>query len=328
MKNLLRCLTLAVALFCLIAPCLVLAQDPVPPLPERSFTLVCMPDTQTAVAARPQDLDAQIQWIVRNREPHKIAFVTFVGDIVDKNVPEQWDTADKHISKLDGVVPYGIALGNHDMSGKTGECKLFQERFPQSRFEKQPWYVPGLDNNTCSAQRFEALGQKVLMVHLPCSPTDAMLAWADGILARHADHLAIVTTHMYLGPKTRPEKPEDFFALPKGLMEWKKRSGADANNSPQMWEKCFKKHANLALILCGDQSRTQAHREEQIGDHGNRVHALLSDYGPGFMRLYRLNPSARTVDAVTYNAATNALVLTTKYQPSENQHRFSVTYAK
>ena len=95
-----------------------------------------------------------------------------------------------------------------------------------------------------------------------------------------------------------------------------------------LWEKCFKKHANLALILCGDQSRTQSHREVQIGDHGNKVHSLLSDYGSGYMRLYRINPTTKTVDVVTMHAPKKLLVLKTKLLPSADKHRFSIVYDK
>ena len=61
------------------------------------------------------------------------------------------------------------------------------------------------------------------------------------------------------------------------------------------------------------------------GDHGNTVHALLSDYtSSGPMRLYRFLPDEDTVQVITYNTRRNTLVKNTSYVPDPAAHQFSL----
>ena len=132
-------------------------------------------------------------------------------------------------------------------------------------------------NNANSWQTFCAGGIDFIIVHLECNAPDDVLEWAGNILDNHPGLRAIVTTHMYLGPLEKPQKPEDYYDAPKGRMRWKKCHGSAGNTPQQMWDKCFRKHKNLSMILCGDQSRTQAFYQCSTGDAGNAVHEVLSD---------------------------------------------------
>ena len=99
------------------------------PAPEGTFSLIVIPDTQgyrgAGTKAQPKStdevtnvaFDTQTRWIVENLQPQRVVFVSHVGDIVDKNVPEQWAVARRCMDRLHGAVPYGIAPGNHDMAG-------------------------------------------------------------------------------------------------------------------------------------------------------------------------------------------------------------------
>jgi hypothetical protein len=55
-----------------------------------------------------------------------------------ENKREQWSAALHCMAKLHGLVPYGISVGNHDMTG-AGDLSLFQEAF---RFISSPAF-PG-----------------------------------------------------------------------------------------------------------------------------------------------------------------------------------------
>src|SRR3569833_4430051 len=75
------------------------------PAPAGSFPLVVIPDTQgyrgagtkaTAGATEPVTNDyfaTHTSWIVDNLARQRIAFVSHVGDIVDKNTTAQWEVA-------------------------------------------------------------------------------------------------------------------------------------------------------------------------------------------------------------------------------------------
>jgi len=316
-----------------------------PPAPNDSFGLVVIPDTQKykgkGTKAEPESVDpvtnsvfeAYAKWVADYLEDQRVVFVSHVGDIVDKNVPAQWVVAQKQMDRLHGQIPYGISVGNHDVKSN-GDSSLFQKYFPASRFEKFDWYgghfkkkkgetaVSG--NNANSYQLFSAGGMDFVFLHLECNAPDDVLAWADGVLTRYKDRKALITTHMYLGPLDKPKEGQGYFDDPKGRMQWTKRHGKRGNSPQQMWDKCFRKHANLMAIFCGDQSRTQSMYSVAQGDHGNLVHELLSDYGSEGLRVYRFFPAACRIEVMTYNPISGALCSGTPIVPERGRHQFVV----
>ncbi len=315
---------------------------------EGTFSIVVIPDTQhyagrdTKKEPDSRDpvtnptFDAWTDWIAANLQRQRIVFVSHVGDIVDKNTPEQWKVARRCMDKLHGKVSYGITVGNHDMVGGSGDSSLFQEVFPQSRFEAFDWYAGCFTNpsgnqatsgnNANSVQLFEVDGMKFVVLHLECNAPDDVLAWADSVLKKHSDRRAMVTTHMDLGPLNKPKVPRDYFDAPKGRMLWKKCHGKRGNNSQQMWDKCFSKHKNLFMICCGDQSRTQALRQTVTGKHGNTVHALLSDYGTNGLRVMRFLPKENRIDVQTWDPVKSKLCEKTSVVKDRDQHQFTLQY--
>lgn len=318
-----------------------------PPAPDDTFSIAVIPDTQQytgrGTRAEPdsrapvanETFAAYIDWTVANLESQRIAFVSHVGDLVDVNRREEWAVARSIMDRLHGRVPYGISVGNKDMTA-AGDSSLFQEHFPASRFREFDWYggcyegdahSPGhSSNNANSYQLFSAAGLNFVIVHLECNAPDSVLAWADETLIAHAQRRAIVTAHMYLGPRTEPKSKDDHFRLPKGRMTWKKCHGSRGNTPQQMWDKCFRKHANLFMICCGDQSRSQAYQQTSRGDAGNEVHELLSDYGDAGMRVLRFVPSKNRIEVRTWNPLTNAFCKKTQLVPDHAQHRFDLDY--
>jgi hypothetical protein len=322
-------------------------QGTLPPAPAGSFSIVVLPDTQAyrgkGTKAEPNSeaavtnlvFDTYTKWIGDNLQRQRIVFVSHVGDIVDKNVPEQWEVARRCMDRLHGRVPYGISVGNHDMASN-GDSSLFQRYFPESRFKSFAWYggcfrseaddqsVSG--NNANSFQLFSAEGLDFVFLHLECNAPDNVLAWADDVLKRYSDRRALVTTHMGLGPRDKPQTSQDFFDAPKGRMRWKKRHGERGNTPEQMWQKCFSKHRNLFIIFCGDQSRTQAMHQTTPGEHGNPIHEVLSDYGAAGLRVYRFVPKENLIRVHTHSPLEESLCLGTRIVPDPAQHQFTLRY--
>lgn len=317
--------------------------------PPGAFTIVVIPDTQgyrgRATKATPQSTEPltnpvfqnHTRWITENLRTQNIVFVSHVGDIVDINNAEQWQLARECLDRLHGVVPYSLTVGNHDMTSK-GDASLYQRQFPAGRFRAFPWYggtfTPDRPeqnvsaNNVNSHQLFSAGGLDFIHLSLECNAPDDVLAWADGLLRQHAGRRALVTTHMDLGPIEKPKDNEGYVKDPKGRMNWVKIHGARGNTAVQMWEKLFRKHANLGFIFSGDQSRTTAMRLAARGDAGNTVHSLLSDYtSSGPLRLYRFVPSAGEVRILTYDTTRRTLVEATAHVPARDQHQFTLAYA-
>ena len=268
------------------------------------------------------------EWIVENRDEQNIVFVTHVGDVVergrDESARKRWELAREVMNILHGEVPYAIAPGNHDLHPSTGDTTLFEEFFGEARFAGMEWYGGSYANNTSSYQLVEAGGESLLFVHLICNARDDALAWADDVLSRFPERIAVVTTHMMLGPiESRGES-----AL--GIMQWGKVHGEEGNTPREIWDKLLARHANVRLVLSGDQSGTQAWHATETGEHGNAVHLMMSDYKQdskeGYIRLLRINPDAETIEVITYSPTKDALALGTRRVPNGNLHQFTLDW--
>lgn len=314
------------------------------PAPKGTFSIAVIPDTQRYIRLKEDSQDwenptfeAYTSWIAANIGRQRIVFVSHVGDIVDLNERPQWKVARHCMDQLHGRIPYGISVGNHDMV-RSGDSSLFQEFFPASRFRGFDWYGGAFSgtsdsagrvsgNNANSFQLFSAEGLHFVALLLECNAPDDALDWASEVLQKHADRRAIITTHMGLGPRDKPKVASDYFDAPKGRMTWKKCHGERGNTPQQMWDKCFRRHRNVFMICCGDQSRTQAMHQSSRGDHGNTVHEVLSDYGTNGLRVMRFVPDAGRIEVRTWNPLTDQLTQSTKIVPEAKEHQFDLPLA-
>jgi pectate lyase len=311
--------------------------------PEESFTLAVIPDTQRYLgpgSGREEDrgavanpaFDTRTHWLAENLAPQRVVFVSHMGDIVDRNEDPQWRVARENMDRLHGQVPYGISVGNHDMIRSTGDASLFQAYFGSERFDGEAWYGGTYDgedpelygNNVNSYQLFSAGGLDFIILHLECNAPDNVLAWADGILERHRDRMAIITTHMYLGGID--ERGAD---VPQGRMRWKKVHGDRGNTPQQLWDKSFSKHPNLFLVLCGDQSASISHRQTTVGAEGNRVHEILTDYprnadDSDWLRLLRFHPDKEMIEVLTYSPVQDRLCEGIGHVVERGDHQFEL----
>ncbi len=352
MRDILLCmLPIFVAVWCVSAEEAGVDSEGLDAAPEGSFTIVVIPDTHVGREDLDEKFDTSMRWIVDNLESQRIVFVSHVGDIVNRRPGygdcenlEPWKLARKYLDRLHGRVPYGLAVGNHDMSGSNS--LRFQEFFPASHFADFDWYggyFPGdpdrphaSGNNANSYQLFSAEGYKFIFLHLECNAPDNVLEWANEVLEAHADRLALITTHMDLGPKERPRATvtEDgerrsaswhFVNAPKGRMNWTKNHGRRGNSPKDKWDKLYRHHPNLRIIFSGDQSRTETKHRTDIGDDGNTVHALMSDYR-GVLRLYRFLPAEQQLQVITYDTANGELVTGTRLAPEVEDHQFTLPF--
>jgi hypothetical protein len=257
--------------------------------------------------------------------------------MVDIDNEAQWKVAQKHLDGLFDLVPFGLVVGNHDLQEPTSDASLFQRFYPAERFRKYAWYGGSFEpkssdqadfgNNVNSYQFFSAAGIEFVFLHLECNAPDEVLAWADEILTRYKDRRALISTHMDLGIRHKPKDREGYISDPKGRMEWSKVHGPRGNTPLQMWQKLYRKHANIGFIFSGDQSRATAMRLSERGDNGNTVHALLSDYmSIGPLRLYRFLPQENKVQVITYDTTKRELVNRMIFVPDPGQHQFMLDY--
>ena len=228
-----------------------------------------------------------------------IAFVAHLGDIVQHfDDEDEWSNAKAAMGLLDGVVPYTLAIGNHDMVGggdiddRTAAGEPFNRHFPARRFSSEAWYGGCMDGgNENSFCFFEAAGMEFMVLNIEYAPRDRTLEWANAIVARHSARRVIVVTHVYMS--------DDNTRIGRGS-RWdpcgSRIAREDGNNGEEVWDKLVRQHANIFLVLSGHVGGSGAGRLTSSGVHGNDVHQLLSNYqqepngGNGWLRLMKFVP--------------------------------------
>jgi hypothetical protein len=314
-----------------------------PPLPvpdagasgPASFSIVVLPDTQHYAQSHPEIFDAQTRWIAQQAAALPIAFVLHTGDIVDHAPSQlQWRRASDAFRALDGVIPYVIAAGNHDLltvpgKGLTFDAPLMNSHFPVTRFRPQPWlqgtFEP--DHIQNSYHLLRAGGRDYLVLSLEFGPRDAVLDWASGILRQHAATPAFVITHayMYLDGQRYDQNltgacgGQCFGPHAYGLPE-------PVNDGEQMWQKLVSRHDNVQFVLSGHMLGNAASRRRSERPSGTHVHEMLANYqtcgvydpgrpqdcldpetgkptkgGDGYLRLMTFDPDRHTVAVKTYS---------------------------
>jgi hypothetical protein len=281
----------------------------------KPFSLVILPDTQDYTARYPFIFEKQVQWIKNNTRTLNIAFVVHLGDITNDNSEKQWITASNIMKGLDGIVPYALATGNHDLDpAKPRDLYQYNRVFPVSEYERLTgWggtYQKYSLENSC--RFFRAGGAKYLVLTLEFGPRDDVLAWANDIVKRNPDSRVIINTHCYMysdnsrvGPRANWH-PMDFpWLLPEGR----------PNDGEEIWHKLAGLHKNIFLVLSGHVKNSGSGKLASRGKHGNYVFQILSNFQDGvrdsmngksgYMRIMTFYPESDIVSVRTYSPYLN-----------------------
>ena len=293
-----------------------------------SFTMAVLPDTQIYAESYPEVFTCQTEWIANSKDRLNIAFVLHEGDITNGNVDYHWRNASASMAVLDGVVPYAIVMGNHDM-GVEGGCdsreSLFHTYFPVSRYSSLDTFggVYEPDRLDSSYHLFTAGGIDWLVLAMEYLPRDPVLAWANRVVAEYPNRMVIVLVHSYMYPDNTLHgssadhewDPGDFpiAAGPGGI-----------NNGVEMWDKFVRRHPTISLVFSGHFTASGGTaRLIGVGDKGNRVYQMLANYqalengGNGYMRLVTCHTDRGVVGVQTYSPYLDKYLT-----DSENQFEF------
>ncbi len=259
-----------------------------------SFSIVLLPDTQNYSEKYPDTYVAQALWIRQRTEEDNIKFVVHLGDIVQTSTKKpEWENADRAMRLLDGIVPYSMAPGNHDMVVKNRDTSLYNEYYSPARFADRLWYGGHMgetnDNNYCF---FEASGMKFMILNLEFAPRDETLEWAADVTKRYPDHRVIVATHCYMRPDQRDTSCATSYKIA-------------GNSGEQMWQKFIRKQPNIFLVVSGHVLGVGL--QTSVNDAGGKVLEMLTDYqglpngGDGWLRSLRFVPSENKIHVRTYS---------------------------
>ena len=294
---------------------------------DGSFTIVALPDTQHYLAKWPHHFYKQTEWIVANRKKRNIQFVVHLGDITNRNTPEEWEIAHKAMSTLDGVVPYSVTTGNHDcgVGGRVTDRQTpLNDFFSIATAQEQPTFGGifedgRLENNY---HTFQVGDQAFLILSLEWGPRDQVVEWANRVVEDHPHHATLLVTHAYLYyDDTRydwPKYGERQRYSPHHYGTANLPGGT--NDGQQLWEKLVSQNSNLFMTINGHVPGDGLGLLTSNGKSGNRVHQMLVNYqhkaeaGEGYLRLLEFPPDGKTVQVKSYSPSTNKYKTDTQNQ--------------
>lgn len=273
-----------------------------PELKEKdSFTIAVLPDTQVYCQAHPEGFMAQTKWLVENKEARNIAAVLHLGDITNRNTPEQWDVAVKAMSQLDGHLPYFMVPGNHDYSaGGSAKDRTtnLNEYFPLAKFKDQPTFGGTYDKEADRMENtyhlFSSGGRDFVVIGLEFGPRADVVRWANEIAEKYSDREAILITHAYIYfDETRYD-----WKKYGAKQHWNphsygvaKATGDDVMDGEELWNNLVSKHENFIFTLNGHVLNDGLGRVTSTTPGGRDVHQMLVNFqmkpngGDGWMRL-------------------------------------------
>lgn len=280
----------------------------------QASAFVVLPDTQFYACAYPDIFVSQGEWLALVHRSEGIALALHTGDIVDASLPAQWQVAADALHRLDGVLPYMLTPGNHDLDTVRGT--LLDRYFDLADLgaasgarlcERQR----GVLANSFAIVRLR--GEPWLFIGLELGPRDATLDWANRVLAEHRALPAVLFTHAYLysdGKRydraivpPQPYHPDIYGVTPsEGI-----------NDGQDIWERVIEPNENVRLVLSGHVLPDGVARASSRRRSGSVVHEVLTNYqtcdlcpcepvegGGGYLRIFRLEDGG-AFHVVTYS---------------------------
>jgi hypothetical protein len=250
--------------------------------PAGSWTLAVLPDTQNLAESHPAVFMRQTEWIAAHRASHRILFVAHEGDIVNKDVPVQWENARQAMGVLGTAgIPYCLLPGNHDLESEGGRVlsrkTLMNDYFNAQDYrhsEAVGYFEAGRMEN--SWHELTTPTGRFLLVALELGPRDAVLDWANEVIVRRPDRQVIVVTHSYLYfDDTRQDWATHKTAQKYSPMNYPFAQTGSVNDGEAVWRKLVSRHPHIRLLLCG---HVLGDDLVSPGAGGRPVHQILANY--------------------------------------------------
>ncbi|MCH5599794.1 metallophosphoesterase [Niabella ginsengisoli] len=272
-----------------------------------SWSVIMVPDIQNYVkwSKNKPLLDLMMAWIEDNIDSLNIKMVVGVGDLVENNekittdydgnqsTQQQWESASKAFSMLDGKVPYIAATGNHDYSiDRQGHrTSHYADFFNADKNHLNKKMLVQNSRNEAGQPTIENAayemkdmnGKDYLFVTVEYGPRDSVLTWAKNVAAmkRYKDHRVVLITHNYLNTKDEHTGGKinwlywEPYNVDNMIQKSPKIEMPAANNGQQIWEKLVQPSSNIEMVLCGHISG-EGYRKDKNSSNKS-VHQILFD---------------------------------------------------
>ncbi len=258
------------------------------------YEIIALGDTQYyTYDAPPNLLTSQNTWIKNNLSAENIAFVSQLGDITDDGTKSYyWNNASAAMAILDGpgpngVVPYSVNFGNHDLYSPSGPANCVTY-FGPTRYQNYSWFGGASPDSLSSYQKFTAGGITYLHLNLKFASDAATFSWAQSVLNANPNMPTIVTNHDYLG--------DGFLGR--------------SSNGNNTWNNLVYSNPQIFMVLCGHNWPSRHEMDTNIA--GNKVIELQNDFqetthgGDAWLQKLVFDPDAGQIRVETYSPTLNA----------------------
>ncbi|WP_129667651.1 LamG-like jellyroll fold domain-containing protein [Phytoactinopolyspora endophytica] len=268
----------------------VMPSDPAAFDPESPrFSIAVMPDTQYLFdedRSDPEPIAETFRYLAEQRGLANVAFMTHLGDITEHGTAEEIELADQTFTALDGVVPFSVLAGNHDVSSddQRGDTAYLQAFGPQ-RFSDSETFGGASPDGYNSYHVIHAAGRDWLVLAIDWRISDGGLAWAQGVIDEHSRLPAILTTHDLAHADADGE-------------------ASLSSHGQRLWDGLIRGNDQIFLALGGHY--WPPGRTVLTNDAGNDVHVHITNYqdryygGAGMIRLYQFDLVRNTIDVETF----------------------------
>lgn len=270
----------------------------------QKFTIPVFPDTQNEISGKQDMFYSQVKWVVEKKDSLHIPIVLHVGDLVNFDNFDHYETASKGYELLDqNHIPYAIALGNHDteavgflnggaapgnVNQNLRKTAKFNSYFPVNRFASQRGRFEA-EKSDNSYYTFKAGDTNWLVLTLEFCPRMGAINWAGDVIKQYFNYNVIIVTHYYLTTKG----------------EIGSTNSGYGDFSPQdIFNNLVKPNANVRFVFSGHVADSAFKIDETT--NGAKVYQVLQDYqsedaGGGYIRLLDFDIEAKTVSASMYS---------------------------
>lgn len=301
---------------------------------RRPVTWVLLPDTQGYAEKHPEILHSQTSWIAAHAG--EIDFVLQQGDLTDDNNEEQWAVVQAAFSRLDGKVPYVLAIGNHDMGSAPGKfadvrnTSLFNKTFPVEKMDQLPGFRGVFEEGRMENAWYVFRTGKIewLVLTLEFGPRESVLRWANEIAAQNRDKTIILNTHSYMYSDSTRQGGQDWWR-PQSYGIGKDSLDDLVHDGEQIWSKLVCKHPHIRFVFSGHVLNSGVGTLISVNGAGFPVYQFLANYqggvkgsvneGNGYLRIVRYDLRKKRLTTETWSPWLNAA-------HSGEEHHFTINH--
>lgn len=225
--------------------------------------------------------------IVADKGTYGIEYLVHTGDIIQEggDLDAKWQVAKAAISKLDGVIPYGVLAGNHDQNvNSDAPFEAFSKYFGDETYEGCEYFAGSYADCQAHAQLVTIGSTDFIFVYLCSDPDIECMKFAGEMFEKYSDRVGVLCTHKYL--------EEDF----------------EISETGEFLSGIVRANENVKLVLCGHESAA-GYADLKLDD-GRVVPQIMADYqdanNEGSIMYLQIDEDAGTLTGISYSPITKS----------------------